>query len=428
MSTLPKLLLDRAAQTPHKVAWRQFRLGVWNEYRWSDVHAEAAAIGSGLAALGLGKGDVVGVLAGNSLTAIAAELGAQGIGCVSAVLSADLAPSTVKNILEVANAKAVVVGDQEQFDKVHGVDITTLKSTIVIDARGFRHIEVAGRPDADQVLTIEQLKNRAGGTSDWATRSAAVQGTDGAAILCVINRSTAEVEAHRYSHDSLIQHAETLKSTVGATDADVVSVQTSLADPIEHTLSVVGPLVFGLAVNIGQPDLSTQSMRQVQPSLVAMNNEWLHDAAENIERRLATSKGLKGLAARKSLTPGSLLTTPTSIRKISQSRLVGIAAAVAAFVFLLATVSLNDFLRLLVCVLIAVVAGLITVVTGWSGLSSARRGLGLGRTRAVLHDGSMTAESSSKAASLLGTLQVPAVSMSPAPGEILGRVRSEVLA
>jgi hypothetical protein len=206
-----------------------------------------------------------------------------------------------------------------------------------------------------------------------------------------------------------------------------VSVQTSLADPIEHTLSVVGPLAFGLAVNIGQPDLSTQSMRQVQPSLVALNKPWLHAAAETIETRVAVGKGLKGFAARKGLRAGPLPTSPGSVPKISRSRIVGIAAAVLAFVFLLVTVSVNDFVRLLVCALIALVAVFITVVTGWSAVTSTRRSLGFSRTRAVLHDGTLT-ESSPKVLTLLGTLQVPAVALSPAPGEVLGRVHSEVLA
>ncbi len=428
MSTLPKLLLDRVAQTPQKVAWRQFRLGVWNESTWNDIHTEAAAIGMGLAALGLGKGDVVGVLAGNSVTAITAELGAQGIGCVAAVLSSDLAPATVREILEVTKVKAVVVGDQEQFDKVQAANATTLQSTVVIDARGFRHIEVAGRPDADKILTIEQLKNRSTGTGDWDAKAATVQGSDPGAILCVIDRSSKEVEARRYSHDALTQHAEDLKSAVGASASDIVSVQTSLADPIEHALSVVGPLAFGLAVNVGQPDLSTQAMRQVQPSLVALNKTWLQDAAEGIERRVAAGKGLKGFAARRGLVGGPLLTTATATPKISMSRIVGIAAAVLAFVFLLVTVSVNDFVRLLVCALIALGAALLTVVMGWSAVTSARRGLGLARTRAILHDGTLTTEASAKVVSLLGMLHVPAVPMSPAAGEILGRVRSEVLA
>ena len=428
MSTLPKLLLDRVAQTPQKVAWRQFRLGVWNESTWNDMHVEAAAIGTGLAALGLGKGDVVAVLAGNSTTAIAAELGAQGIGCVAAVLSSDLAPATVRAILEVTKVKAVVVGDQEQFDKVQAANSTTLRSTVVIDARGFRYIEVAGRPDADTILTIGQLKNRSTGTGEWDTKAATVQGSDPGAILCVINRATKEVEAHRYSHDALTQHAEDLKAAVGASPEDIVSVQTSLADPIEHALSVVGPLAFGLAVNVGQPDLSTQAMRQVQPSLVALNQNWLHDAAVGIERRVAAGKGLKGFAARKGLVTRPLLTTATATPRINNSRIVGVAAAVLAFVFLLLTVSVDDFVRLLVCALIALGAALVTVVTGWSAVSSARRGLGLGRTRAILHDGTLTSESPAQVISLLGTLQVPAVPMSPAAGEVLGRVRSEVLA
>ena len=47
--TLPQLLAERSKAAPKGVAWRQFRLGVWNEHTWADVHAEAVAIGNGLA-------------------------------------------------------------------------------------------------------------------------------------------------------------------------------------------------------------------------------------------------------------------------------------------------------------------------------------------------------------------------------------------
>ena len=428
MTTLPKLLLDRAHQTPHKVAWRQFRLGVWNESTWEAMHVEAAAIGTGLAALGLEKGDVVAILAGNSITAVAAELGVQGIGCVAAVLSADFAPATVQGVLAVTNANAAIVGDQEQFDKVEAASLKSLRSTVVIEARGFRHIEVAGRSDAERVLTIDQLKHRSSSTADWDSRAAAVLGSDPATILCVINRTTNEVETHRYSHEGLLQQAEVLRQTVSATGHDIVAVQAPLADPTEHTLSVVGPLACGLVVNIGQPDLVTQSMRQVQPTLIAVNRQWLSEAAAQVERNVRAGKRLKGFAARRGLGPRPFLTVASTTPKISRSRIVGIAAAVLAFLFLLVTVSVNDFVRLLVCAVVAVGAALTTVATGWSALSSARRGLGLGRARAILHDGTLTADSSPNVASLLGTLQVPSVSMSPAPGEVLGRVRSEVLA
>lgn len=429
MSTLPQLLIERAKAMPNVVAWRQFRLGVWNENTWASAHAEAAAIGSGLAALGMQKGDVVAVLAGNSVTAISSEIGAQGIGCVVAVLSSELAPSTVRSVLSLIHAKAVIVGDQEQFDKVQDANVASVQSTVVLDARGFRHIEVAGRPDAERVLTIEQLKNRSGNASDWDARVERLLGSEPSTILCFVNRKSSEVEAHRFSHDEVIRSAETLRNEAEATSADTVAVQTSLADPIEHTLSVVGPLVIGLGVNIGQTGLATQSMRQVQPSLVALNGAWLNGIAVDVERRVSGGRGLKGFAARKALSsPPNLLTTPLKIAKLSRTRLVGLGALLLSFVFLLFSVSLNDFVRLLVVAAIALAAALITVVTGWSVTSSARRGLGLSRTRAILNGGALDTETTPAVASLLGSLSVPVVAVSAAAGEVLGHVRSEVLA
>ena len=428
MSTLPKLLIDQATSTPNKVAWRQFRLGVWNEHSWSAVHVEAAAIGTGLATLGLGVGDVVAVLADNSVTAIASELGAMGIGCTVAVLSSDLAPSTVKNILELTEAKVAIVGNQEQFDKVVATASSTLRTTVVIDARGFRHIESEGRPDADQVLTMDQLKKRSASTGDWDSRVASVESSGPAAILCVVDRPNRQVEVHRFSHDALVQHVGALTSSSDASGADIVAVQASIADPIEHTLSVTGPLVLGTQVNIGQADLATQSMRQVQPTLVAFNREWLTVTAGAFDRRIAAGRGLKGFAARRGLTRRDLLTVAVGRHKFPPTKLAGMVAAVVGFVFLLFSTGLNDFLRILIVVCIALAVGLFTLFSGLSAVGSAKRGLGLVRTRAVVHDGSLSDDAMSAAAALLGTLGVPAVVLSSSPGELLGRVHSEVLA
>ena len=425
--TLPQLLAKRSASSPKVVAWRQFRLGVWNEYTLADVHAEASAIGNGLASLGFAKGDVVAILAQNGVTSIAAEIGVQGIGCVAAVLSSALAPSTVRDVLALVEAKAVIVGDQEQYDKVHDVPVASVRSTVVLNARGFREIEVDDRPDADKILTIEQLKNRGGTGVAWDSQSAGLSGTDPATILCLVNRESREVEIHRYSHAAVLESAQSLHASVGFTRADVVAVHNSLGESVEHALSVVAPLVSGITVNIGQSGLSTQSMRQVQPSLVALHCGWLEGVGSDIERRVGASRGLKGMAARKALaTTAPLGTAPAKPPKIGPTRAVGIVAALVAFVFLAVSVSLNDFVRVAIVAVLALVAALVTVVRGWSGVSSIRRAVGMSRTRAIISERPLDESTSPSAARLLGSLGIPIV-VTPVPGEIIGRVRSEVL-
>jgi hypothetical protein len=70
---------------------------------------------------------------------------------------------------------------------------------------------------------------------------------------------------------------------------------------------------------------------------------------------------------------------------------------------------------------------LVTVFAGWSAVSSARRSIGFGRLRAVLHGGSISAEATPAIGAFLGTLQVPAIALTPASSDVLGRTRSEVL-
>ena len=55
--TVPRLFRKRAQDLPGKVALREKDRGIWNEYGWSDWHDLARAVGMGLKALGLQRGD-----------------------------------------------------------------------------------------------------------------------------------------------------------------------------------------------------------------------------------------------------------------------------------------------------------------------------------------------------------------------------------
>ena len=60
--TLAKLFLFRCRALGGRTAHREKALGVWKSHSWADFPDAARAIGLGLAALGLERGEVVSIL------------------------------------------------------------------------------------------------------------------------------------------------------------------------------------------------------------------------------------------------------------------------------------------------------------------------------------------------------------------------------
>ena len=60
--TLPKLFLRRCGALGARTAHREKTLGIWQSHSWTDFLEGARAIGMGLAALGLKRGEVASIL------------------------------------------------------------------------------------------------------------------------------------------------------------------------------------------------------------------------------------------------------------------------------------------------------------------------------------------------------------------------------
>ena len=138
--TLPQLLLKRAAAAPDGVAFRHKDLGIWNELTWSGVAETVRHAALGLLSLGVAPGDKVAVLADNVPEWPILELAAQSLGAVSIGVYASSVRDEVRYLLEYSEARIVLAEDQEQVDKVVGVqnELPHLQKIIFEDPRGMR--------------------------------------------------------------------------------------------------------------------------------------------------------------------------------------------------------------------------------------------------------------------------------------------------
>jgi long-chain acyl-CoA synthetase len=117
--TLPQVLaLQAGCLAAGAIAVREKALGVWQTYSWTEYFQYMKHVGAGLLALGLKRGECVGIIANNHPEWLFSELGAQSVGAVSLNLFTSSVSEELSLSLNRVQAAFVVVQDQEQVDKM----------------------------------------------------------------------------------------------------------------------------------------------------------------------------------------------------------------------------------------------------------------------------------------------------------------------
>jgi long-chain acyl-CoA synthetase len=300
--TLPGLLLDHAAATPATTAMRKKELGRWQATTWREFAERAAAVGLGLRALGLGKGDRVAIHAGNRPEWLVADLGIQGIGGATVGIYPTSPAAEVEYLLAHSESRVLIAEDEEQLDKAWAVRdrLPRLDKIVVIDTRGLRDL------DDPLVTTLAELeamgRARVAGADDLITEFArAVGGVDpaGPAIICYTSGTTGPPKGAILSHANLVAAAHAFSVTIGARADDEVLSYLPLCHIAERLNSEMDALWAGYTVNFGEAGESFgQDLREVQPTIfLAVPRVWEKMMA-GVQIRMADASFLKRAAYR----------------------------------------------------------------------------------------------------------------------------------
>jgi long-chain acyl-CoA synthetase len=152
-STIPGLLVERAATRPGRVAFRSKELGIWRETTWDGFAERVAALALGLAGeYRLGRGETMAIIGDPCPEWTIADLAAQALGAITYGIYPTSAPGEVRHLLQHGGASLIVAEDQEHLDKTLEVldDCPGVRAILVVDTRAlfmYRHPRV--RPLAD---------------------------------------------------------------------------------------------------------------------------------------------------------------------------------------------------------------------------------------------------------------------------------------
>src|SRR3979411_2026286 len=116
--TYPKLLRLNARKHGGEVALREKDFGLWKPFTWTDYQARVRDFALGMIELGLGRGDVIGIIGDNRPGWVSAEIATHAIGAMSLGLYRDVLDEEAAYLLSYGEAKLAFAEDEEQIDKL----------------------------------------------------------------------------------------------------------------------------------------------------------------------------------------------------------------------------------------------------------------------------------------------------------------------
>src|SRR5581483_2261773 len=189
--TMPKLVRHNAERFPRETAMREKDFGIWREYTWADCATEVRRMALGLKAMGVGKGDVVGLIGQNRPAWVFGQIATHALGAMSLGIYKDSLNEEVGYLVNYAGIKVVIAEDEEQADKfVHlGTETPSVAQIVYCDTRGMRKYDDARLISVAQVLAeADKLHDK-----EPALYGHLVDETRGedVAILCTTSGTTA---------------------------------------------------------------------------------------------------------------------------------------------------------------------------------------------------------------------------------------------
>ena len=167
-ATIPALLTQQVATYGSETILRKKDRGIWNMVTWSELGDHVQAIGQGLRAAGVTRGDAVAVLSDTRPEFVYADLAILGCGAASVAISTDEDAGRVGSVLRETAASVAIVEGEEQLDKVLGVrpECPALRLIVIVDMKGLRDFQ-----DSACVSLTELI---AGGNTqtDWKSATA----------------------------------------------------------------------------------------------------------------------------------------------------------------------------------------------------------------------------------------------------------------
>ena len=265
--TLVKLFRHRCQALGERTAHREKALGIWRSHSWSAFLDAARAIGLGLAALGLKRGEVVLILSEDRKEWVYADLGVQCVGgIVSGIYTTDGAEQMAHRISD-SGSRFLIVENDEQLDKFLeiGERVPGVAKCVVLDRDGLH-----GFTD-DRVLFLDELcdigRRAHDRDRDRFRREVEASRPGDVAILIYTSGTTGPPKGAMITHENIMFSVSSLLRAMSIRDGDEQLCFLPLCHVLERLVSVFVPIAAGSVVNFAESiETVFDNLREVSPA------------------------------------------------------------------------------------------------------------------------------------------------------------------
>src|SRR6202171_5090080 len=292
--TYPKLLRLNAREHGGEIALREKDFGLWKVFTWNDYQTRVHDFALGLVELGLGRGDVIGIIGDNRPDWVSAEIATHAIGAMSLGLYRDVLDEEAASLLSYGEAKLVFAEDEEQVDKLLTLAerVPQLKHIVYSDPRGMRKYDDPRLIDADKLASLG--RDRAAREPDLYDGLVDATSGEDVAILCTTSGTTANPKLAMLAAGRVLRHCATyLAFDPKGPDDEYVSVL-PLPWIMEQVYALGKGLLCRMKVNfVEHADTMMSDFREIAPTFALFAPRVWEAIAADVRAGVMDSSPLK---------------------------------------------------------------------------------------------------------------------------------------
>ena len=289
IDSIPSRFLEQARIRPDAPAYYVRKDGGWLPTSWRDYVSETRKAARALKTLGVKSGGSVCILGFNRPEWVITDIATMLIGGAPAGIYTTCSPTEVAYIVNHAEAKVIVVEDEEQLDKIRAEKTNLSKLKFVVLMRG------TAKPSEEWVLTWDEFLAQADGTPDKAVEDA-VQKLDpeGVATLIYTSGTTGPPKGVMLSHENIAWTSKIAEGLVSLRSDDCSLSYLPLSHIAEQMFSIHGPITAGCAVYFAESiDKVPDNVKEVQPTVFFGVPRIWEKFYAGVNNKLADATGVK---------------------------------------------------------------------------------------------------------------------------------------
>jgi len=294
--TLPQML-EKQAQvfSSRRIAVREKNFGIWQAYTWDDYLRYTKKVALGLAALGLKRGENIGIITNNHPEWLFTELGAQALGVVTLNLFTSAVAKELAFGLGRVQALFVIAEDQEQVDKLLEVkdELSFVKKIIYIDPTGMRTYT-----DDPWLMSFQELLELGGDfdgkNPNYFDDELHKGKPEETALMIMTSGTTGLPKLTMISHENFLEMARKWLETAPIGIGDNWISITPPAWIVDQMWGMGITLSGGMVMNFPETlETMVEDFREIGPTVIVTASRFWEDLASKIRVKISDSGFIK---------------------------------------------------------------------------------------------------------------------------------------